>query len=114
MLNQPTSSPMITRMLGGRCCCCCCCCCCVCCCCCGCGCGSGTRCCCCAAVGMLAAIIAANEASAPSQMGLIVRCALKLGCPRRAGSLLPKSRAVSVDLGSVLEARRAMQVLVSL
>src|SRR5262249_61216011 len=69
---QPMSSPMMNRMLGfcGCCGCCCACCCCGWACrCCGCACG----CCrCCAAAGMLAAVTTAKEASAPSQMVLIM------------------------------------------
>src|SRR5215472_1845019 len=61
MLNQPTSSPMMTRMLGGLCCC-------------GCGCGG-----CCAAAGVLAIVIAAMDASRPSQMVLLMLCSSCLG-----------------------------------
>src|SRR5215467_6100705 len=72
MLNQPTSSPMMTRMLGGLCCCCCC----GCCCCGGRGCGCGG---CCAAAGVLAIVIAAMDASRPSQMVLLMLCSSCLG-----------------------------------
>src|SRR5262245_65123526 len=66
MLNQPTSSPMMTRMFGGLCCC-------------------------CATAGALAAVMATNDESRPRQNVLVILMAgfLSSGCPNWAGSRRP-------------------------
>src|SRR5215831_11977576 len=66
MLNQPTSSPMMTRMFVGLCCC-------------------------CAAAGTLVAVMAANDARRPRHKFLVILmvCFLSSGCPNRVGSRRP-------------------------
>src|SRR5215470_19762356 len=73
ILNQPTSSPMMTRMFGGLCCC-------------------------CAAAGTLAAVTATNDASRPRRNVLVILMArfLSSGCPNWAGSRRPVTVASNV------------------
>src|SRR5215470_7510569 len=84
MLNQPTSSPMMTRMLGLRC---------------------G---CCCADAGMTAAIKAASDATRPNQIVLVVlMLRSSVGYRGWAGSLRPIAVAPSArrGIGGDLELR---------